>query len=567
VAESLDSIPKTSLGQYEVKGRLGSGGMGDVYDAVHTSLNKRVAIKTLRRRFLDDETVVARFLREGQLASRMRHPNIVDVTDVGMIGGLPCLVMEHLEGESLGQMIRRQGPLAVSALVDMLLPIIAAVEFAHEHGVLHRDLKPSNIFLSRAWNGEIVPKVLDFGISKLVHESAQAALTTDSAFVGTPHYASPELMRADKNADGRSDQYSMGVILYEATTGVRPFQEQSGNFVGLAMAICNGTFAPPRQVRADLPESFERVILQAMALHAQSRFSTMGGLGAALLPFATERARMIWAPTFGGRARAPAVGETALFAPSSPMLAPSPQVASHPGSASGVAPLTGAPWPANPMTPVPNAGSALVSGTPPPGAFGLYPSTSPPGMHERAASFGPAAASMPGTPPPRSSGLLVVIGAALLAMLAIGFVVAKYSSRASAAADAQPSVAAPPPESDAVLPATYAVEVTTIPAETTIEIDGVAVGAGHVSRTFPHDGQKHVLRVSAADHETLLVEFDETRPPPERISLRPIAHAGGKASSGGAPSTGGGASRGGGSGGKGKTGDSRPKTDNIDPWE
>ena len=175
---SLDSLKAGTLGQYRVRGRIGSGGMGDVYDAIHTTLDKRVAIKTLRRRFLEDEVVVTRFLREGQLASRMRHPHIVDVTDVGVIDGLPCLVMEHLEGETLSQMIRRDGPMKPSTLVDILLPIIAAVDFAHDHGVLHRDLKPSNIFLSRSWNGEVQAKVLDFGISKLVHESTEAALTT-----------------------------------------------------------------------------------------------------------------------------------------------------------------------------------------------------------------------------------------------------------------------------------------------------------------------------------------------------------------------------------------------------
>ena len=290
----MEPLSSTSLGQYKVRARIGSGGMGDVYDAMHTSLQKRVAIKTLRARFLEDETVVARFLREGQLASRIRHPNIVDVTDVGIIGGLPCLVMEHLEGESLSARIKRERAMRLDELVDLLLPIVAAVDFAHEHGVLHRDIKPSNIFLSRSWNGEIVPKVLDFGISKLVHESAQAALTTDSAFVGTPQYASPELMRADKATDGRSDQYSMGIVLYEGATGTRPFSDKAGNFVALAMAICAGELAPPRTVNPDIPESFERVVMRACALRPEERFLSMKHLGEALLPFASERAMRAW---------------------------------------------------------------------------------------------------------------------------------------------------------------------------------------------------------------------------------------------------------------------------------
>src|SRR5438093_1142081 len=123
--------------------------MGDVYEAIHKGLNRTVAIKTLQRRFLDDETIVARFLREGQLSTRIRHPNIVDVTDVGMIGGMPCLVMELLEGESLSATIKRRGALPVQELVDLVLPIVGAVEAAHDRGILHRDLKPSNIFLAR----------------------------------------------------------------------------------------------------------------------------------------------------------------------------------------------------------------------------------------------------------------------------------------------------------------------------------------------------------------------------------------------------------------------------------
>src|ERR1043165_191044 len=115
---ATDALPTTSLGHYEIRSTIGSGGMGDVYDAVHTGLDKRVAIKTLRKRFLDDDVVVARFLREGQLASRIRHPNIVDITDVGMRGSLPCLVMEYLEGESFSALIRRE-KLPVDRIVDI----------------------------------------------------------------------------------------------------------------------------------------------------------------------------------------------------------------------------------------------------------------------------------------------------------------------------------------------------------------------------------------------------------------------------------------------------------------
>ena len=180
-----------------------------------------------------------------------------------------------------------------------MLPVIAALDHAHAAGILHRDLKPSNIFLARQWNGEPVAKVLDFGISKLLSDPAQQQLTTDSAFVGTPQYASPEATRAEKTLDARSDQYSIGVILYEASTGARPFAHRAGSFLTLAMAICQGDFAPPRTHRPELPEAFERAVMRAMATSPDRRFAQTRDRHRALR---VRRGRLIWEPTFGGRA-------------------------------------------------------------------------------------------------------------------------------------------------------------------------------------------------------------------------------------------------------------------------
>ncbi len=591
-----DSLPTTSLGHYKVRAKIGSGGMGDVFDAVHTGLDKRVAIKTLRKRFLDDEIVVARFLREGQLASRIRHPNIVDVTDVGMMGGLPCLVMEHLEGESLSAMIRREGRLPIETIVDLLLPIIAAVDFAHEHGIVHRDIKPSNIFLSRSWNGEIVPKVLDFGISKLVHDSQQAALTTDSAFVGTPHYASPELMRADKHADGRSDQYSMGVILYEAATAVRPFADLGNNFVALAMAICKGEYVPARERNPELPAPFDRVIQRAMALQAHDRFPTMRALGEALLPFANERSRMIWAPTFRGNSGSHqsatevlhhhAPGSTGAFAtvqsmPSFPSAVPPPAPYAVRGSS--------APTPVSQHSHHSHRPMASPSGSIPhgsmPGGFaagygygehhpGRGGSATPPGAAvDRLPSYGAGTSGLPGTAPRSSAAITIVIGLGLGLAILVSVVLLRGVHRE----DVARTVAA------AASAETFTIDVKVTPPTAAIEIDGVAVGTGSVSRSFPRDGKTHTLRVSALGHESMLVEFTDA-PPPATIGLRPTASAspaGGVAS--GAPTsalaapTGAAAQRGSAVPGpqpgpapvgkvKGNS-DARPKPDNINPWE
>lgn len=587
---SVDTLPTTSLGHYKVRAKIGSGGMGDVFDALHTGLNKRVAIKTLRKRFLDDEIVVARFLREGQLASRIRHPNIVDVTDVGMMGGLPCLVMEHLEGESLSAMIRREGRLPVETIVDLLLPILAAADFAHDHGVVHRDLKPSNIFLSRSWNGEIVPKVLDFGISKLVHDSQQAALTTDSAFVGTPHYASPELMRADKLADGRSDQYSMGVILYEAVTGIRPFADLGNNFVALAMAICKGEYTPVRERNPAVPVAFEQVIQRAMALQAQDRFVSMRALGEALLPFGSDRARMIWAPTFrgtNGGQQSPtevlqrpsgAVGAVVTVHSGPPFSSGTPAMmhAAHAGSAptpsSQHSHHAARSIPSGPMLPsgsIPHASipHASVPSGPAMGHgygdhAGAFPSTTPPGAaHERLPSYG-AGTSGP-VARPRSSGMITAVVGLSLGVAVLASVLVVRGTRRDEASRSPAAEAAAE---------TFTLDLQVTPATALIEIDGVAAGSGQVSRSFPRDGKTHTLRLSAPGYESLLVEFKDSNPPPPAIGLRPSVPAAssnaaapgpaGRPTSAARPTPGPAPT------GKVKgNSDGRPKTDNIDPWE
>lgn len=575
VTERSEGLPTTSLGNYEIRAKIGSGGMGDVFDAVHTVLNKRVAIKTLRKRYLDDEVVVARFLREGQLASRIRHPNIVDVTDVGMIGGLPCLVMEHLEGESLSAMIRREGRLPTTTIVDLLLPIIAAVDFAHDHGVLHRDLKPSNIFLSRAWNGEIVPKVLDFGISKLVHDSAQAALTTDSAFIGTPHYASPELMRTDKMVDGRSDQYSMGVILYEAATGMRPFANLGNNFVALAMAICNGGYPSVRQRNPDVPIPFEKVIQRAMALEPEARFLTMRALGEALLPFASERERLIWGPTFTGQGGGRAfVADVVPPAPSSTTMGMS-TVASLPAvSAATVTsdpsrPAAPSPLPAPPQPPHPGAAS---DGAMPPipvtsriapmpsvaEPTSAHPSATPPGAaFDRVPSFGAGTASSPPAAQPRRAGMIAALIGVSVASAVVVSVVVVHATR-----PAETKTAAP-------IETSFSVDLQVTPASAALEVDGVPAGTGRLSRQFPRDGKKHELRVSAPGYEAERIDFDDGRPPPRAIGLRPVTvGVGGTVPATSSGPAGGFPAHKGSSGGKAKgNSEGRPKTDNIDPWE
>lgn len=296
-----DLLVGTLLGRYLLTRRLGEGGMGAVYEATDKELGRRVAIKTLHERHAQSSDVRARFLREGQAASRVQHPNVANVYDVGR-GSCPYLVMEFLEGEDLGRLIAREGPLSVQRTADLLLPVVAAVAAAHDLGILHRDLKPDNIFLSAERN-TIKPKVLDFGISKIADQADSPTLTSTGAFLGTPHYVSPEQAQGARYLDDRSDQYSLGVILYQCTTGRRPM-EDCPVFVVLQRIVA-GDFPAPRTLDPRLPSAFEAVIVRAMARDPAQRFPTTRAFGRALLEFASDAVRASHAGELGSEPDSP----------------------------------------------------------------------------------------------------------------------------------------------------------------------------------------------------------------------------------------------------------------------
>ena len=300
--------PGTTLGRYEIKRLLGQGGMGRVYEAEHRELKKRVAIKALLPALAASDDSRQRFLREGEAASRIRHPHVVDVTDVGSEGSVIYLVMEYLEGEDLSRLIERQGFLPPAQSVEILLPVAAAIATAHNQGVIHRDLKPENIFLARTAVGGIQPKVLDFGISKVVGGSRTRALTGTAATMGTLNYLPPEALNAARDADARSDQYGLGAILYECVTGQRAFDEV--NFYQVLKKIAEGQFPRPCTVRPELPRRLESVILRAMSLEPAQRFESVRHFGAALLEFASDAVRAFWTGSFAGAGAAPVTGSS-----------------------------------------------------------------------------------------------------------------------------------------------------------------------------------------------------------------------------------------------------------------
>ena len=215
---SIGLVPGVSFGSYVVRELIGRGGMASVYRAEHLLLNKPVALKVMDRSLLATAGARQRFVLEGRAAAAIKHPNVVDITDVGVHDDVPFLVMELLTGEDLDAHIKRCGPLDEAETVRLALPIIAALHAAHTSGVFHRDIKPSNIFLSRGPDDQTVPKVLDFGISKVMSDSSnqELSLTPHHQVMGTPRYLPPEALHGARELGPASDQFSFGVVLTSA---------------------------------------------------------------------------------------------------------------------------------------------------------------------------------------------------------------------------------------------------------------------------------------------------------------------------------------------------------------
>ena len=278
--------------------------MATIFEAVDTTLGNRVALKRLHPHIAARPGACERFLREGRAAARVRHPHVVQILALNADGGDPCLVMELLEGCDLGATIAREGPLAVDEALGLFLPVVAAVGAAHDAGVIHRDLKPSNVFVSRGPLGRPCPKVVDFGVSKVVAGETEAPLTATDGVAGTAAYMAPEHARAVRDASVLSDQYSLAVILYECVTGQLPFA--GGSMYELLQAIMTAPLASPSQRVACISAAFDEVVLRAMSRDPRDRFASVRAFGVALLPFARERDRLAWHAELEGHLHAQA---------------------------------------------------------------------------------------------------------------------------------------------------------------------------------------------------------------------------------------------------------------------
>jgi len=278
----LQSFVGQVIGQkYRIDRLLGSGGMGAVFEAEQLNTQKPVALK-LMLTTAPDEARRARFVREAQAAGRIQHPNVVDIYDVGFDGELAFLVMERLRGEDLRGRLTR-GPLSTREALQLFVPLLRGLSEAHRSGVIHRDLKPENVLLHQAGEGAPVePRIVDFGISRIVHAAERgpaSRLTDTGAFVGTPSYAPLERLRGESEGDVRGDLYAVGVMLYEALTGSLPYE--ATGFGDLVARISQDDVVPPRQLNPELGAELSRVVLWAMARHAEQRPASAEALIAA----------------------------------------------------------------------------------------------------------------------------------------------------------------------------------------------------------------------------------------------------------------------------------------------
>jgi len=281
-------------GKYRVERVVAIGGMGVVLAARHEDLDQPVAIKLLRREALTNAEAVARFLREARTAARLQGEHIARVFDVGTTDeGVPFMVMELLNGQDLQQVIDARGPLPVRDAVDYVLQSLEAVAEAHAAGVVHRDLKPSNLFLATRPDGSRVIKVLDFGISKgqgLDAPSDGEGLTATKQVMGSPGYMSPEQMTRPRSVDGRTDIWSIGVVLYALLAAEPPFQ---GETVAAVMAsILHEPVPRLRAKRSDVPASLEKVIDRCLQRDLGQRFANVAQLARALASFASTLSRL-----------------------------------------------------------------------------------------------------------------------------------------------------------------------------------------------------------------------------------------------------------------------------------
>ena len=412
-------------GKYRIERPLAKGGMGSVWVARHEQLGSTVAIKFLDASFAASAAHRARFEREARAAASLKSPHVVHVGDYGFEGDAPYLVMELLEGEDLGQRLHRVGRMSLRDTAKVLVQVGKALRKAHEAGFAHRDLKPANLFIARIDDDEVV-KILDFGIAKDQHAAAGEATRTGEV-IGSPHYMSPEQVRAEKDLDHRTDLWSLGIILFRMLTGSLPFP---GDQLGPVLAkILTDPLPVATQAAPDLPPAMDAFFARALARDKNQRFQSVQEMVDGYMAAAGGKDAFPSISMSLGTGQLQGPQGTQVWLPGQPQ-APGPITGSHGGAISGSGPQTGS--------------VASMTG----------PHT---GQHTGPMAGSTSGLVSTGAPVPKSGGpgVAVAIVAVLVALAGIGvgaFFLFFRSSSPAAGASSDPTVTASATSTVAVQP-------------------------------------------------------------------------------------------------------------------
>ncbi len=436
LATAMFALGTVVGGKYRIEQALAQGGMGSVWVGRHVQLGSTVAVKFLDPSLAASPAHRARFEREARSAANLKSPHVVHVQDYGFEGEAPYIVMELLEGEDLDHRLRRMGRLHIQDTGKILTQFAKALKKAHEAGIVHRDLKPANLFIARVDDDELI-KVLDFGIAKETTAILGNATKTGEV-MGSPHYMSPEQVRAERDLDLRTDLWAVGVILYRMVVGSLPFP---GDQLGPVLAkILTETVVPPSHICPDLPPSLDAFFAKALARDKTLRFQSIAELVEAYQQAAGGRPMMgsmsLGTSPAGGAAAAQTGGFATQPAPALGGSGPVPMGAGGPIGIGGSGPIG-----------IGGSGPIGIGGS------GPIPAGTTAGLVTTGAPLRP-----------KGAGVAVALGGAAVlgAAVVIGFFVLRAPSTEPAAGSGAPVIASSPPTD--VVTSSQVVVVPTVPA-------------------------------------------------------------------------------------------------------